>query len=190
MNYKLFTLRKNYYSDKIEENKGNLKGTWKILKQAIGQGNKSVSIDKIVSNGSYISDGGNIARVCNQHFVSVGKRLDETIPFTGEALTAHIMVANVKFQFSTIAASQIVKVIKKLRNNKATGIHNIPNKILKDNVDILSPYLEEIFNFSMKTGVFPDEFKVGKVIPMFKLGEMEDLNNYRPISVLPTVARV
>ena len=47
----------------------------------------------------------------------MGKRLDETIPFTGESLTAHIMVANVKFQFSTIAASQIVKVIKKLRNN-------------------------------------------------------------------------
>ena len=120
MNYKLFTLRKNYYSDKIEENKGNLKGTWKILRQAIGQGNKSVSIDKIVSNGSDISDSGDIARVFNQHFVSVGKRLAEKIPFTDESPTAHIKVANVKFQFSTIAASQIVKVIKKLINNKAT----------------------------------------------------------------------
>ena len=63
VNYKLFTLRKNKYSYKTEENKGNLKGTWNILKQAIGQGNKSVNIDKIVSNGSDISDGGDIARV-------------------------------------------------------------------------------------------------------------------------------
>ena len=168
MNYKLFTLRKNYYSDKIEENKGNLKGTWKILRQAIGQGNKSVSIDKIFSNGSDISDRGDIARVCNQHFVSVGRRLAEKILFTDESPTAHIKVANVKFQFSTIAASQIVKVIKKLINNKATGIHDIPNKVLKDNVSILSSYLEEIFNFSVKTGVFPNEFKIGKVTPIFK----------------------
>ena len=118
--------------------------------------------------------------------MSVGRRLAEKIPFTDESPTAHIKVANVKFQFSTIAASQIVKVIKKLINNKATGIHDIPNKILKDNVSILSPYLEEIFNF----GVFPNEFKIGKVTPIFKSGEKEDLNNYRPISVLPTIARV
>ena len=60
-----------------------------------------------------------------------------------------------------------MKVIPKV-NNKATGIHDIPNKIVKDNVSILSPYLEEIFNFSIKTGIFPNEFKIGKVIPIFK----------------------
>ena len=32
VNYKLALLRKNYYSRKIEENKGNLRNTWKILK--------------------------------------------------------------------------------------------------------------------------------------------------------------
>ena len=192
VNCKLFTLRRNYYFDKIEENKGNLKGTWKILRQAIGQGNKSVSIiDKIVSNGSDISDSGDIARVSNQHFVSVGSSLAENIRFTDESPAAHIKVENVKFQFSTIAASQIVKVIKKLINNNSTGIHDTPDKILKDNVSILSPYLEEIFNFSIKTGVFPNEFKIGKATPNFKSGdrEKENLNNYRSISVLPTIAR-
>ena len=32
--------------------------------------------------------------------------------------------------------------------------------------------------------------KVGKVAPVYKSGDKDDLNNYRPISVLPTVARV
>ena len=120
----------------------------------------------------------------------MGKRLAEKIPFTDESPTAHIEVANVKFHLSTIAAPPIVKVIKKLINNKAIGIHDTPNKILKDNVSILSPYFEEIFNFSIKTGVFPDEFKVGKVIPIFKSGAKEDLNDYRPILVLQTIATV
>ena len=86
---------------------------------------------------------------------------------------AKVEVANVKFQFSTIAAPQIVKVIKKLGNNKATGIHDIPNKILKNNVSILSPYLEEIFKFSVKTGVFPNEFKIGNIISIFNSAEKE-----------------
>ena len=83
-----------------------------------------------------------------------------------------------------------MKVIKKLINSKATAIHDNLNKIPKDNASILSQYLEEIFNFSIKTGVFPNELKIGKVIPIFKSGEKEDLNNCRPISVLPTIARV
>ena len=42
----------------------------------------------------------------------------------------------------------------------------------------------------MTTKVFPDDLKVGKVAPACKSGERDNLNNYRPISVLPKVARV
>ena len=40
------------------------------------------------------------------------------------------------------------------------------------------------------SGIFPEEWKCSKVIPLFKQGERSDLNNYRPISVTPIVARV
>ena len=36
--------------------------------------------------------------------------------------------------------------------------------------------------------IFPDYFKVGRATPIFKSGDKEDFNNYRPISVLPAVA--
>ena len=67
-------------------------------------------------------------------------------------------------------------------------MNGIPNKILKDNSTYLSPFFEELFNLSIATNTFPDHFKVGKVAPVFKSGDKEDLNNYRPISVLPTIA--
>ena len=54
----------------------------------------------------------------------------------------------------------------------------------------IAPSLTDIFNFSIETKVFPDDLKVGKVAPVYKSGDKDDLNNYRPISVLPTVARV
>ena len=42
----------------------------------------------------------------------------------------------------------------------------------------------------MLTKVFSDDLKIGKVVPVYKSGDKDDLNNYLPISVLPTVARV
>ena len=95
-----------------------------------------------------------------------------------------------KFKFGCITVAQIENVIKRLINNKATGMNGIPNKILKDNLTHLSPFFEELFNLSTETNTFPDDFKVGKVASVFKSGDKEDLNNYRPISVLPTIARI
>ena len=43
----LYKLRKNYYSQKIEECKGDMKATWKVLKHAIKQACKSTNIEKI-----------------------------------------------------------------------------------------------------------------------------------------------
>ena len=47
-----------------------------------------------------------------------------------------------------------------------------------------------IFNFSLATGVFPDSWKIARVAPFLKSGEQDDSSNYRPISVLPFLARL
>ena len=39
------------------------------------------------------------------------------------------------------------------------------------------------------TGIFPDKWKCSKVIPLFKEGERRELDNYRPISIIPVVAK-
>ena len=50
-----------------------------------------------------------------------------------------------------------------------------------------------IFNQSFRTGIFPDEWKLAKVSPLFKNKKGNKRNNpdhYRPISILPVVAKV
>ena len=56
--------------------------------------------------------------------------------------------------------------------------------------DIVAPHLADIFNYSLVSKKNLDDFKIGKVSPLFKNGEREDLNNYRPISVLLSIERV
>ena len=42
----------------------------------------------------------------------------------------------------------------------------------------------------LTTGIFPDAFKLSKVIPLFKKGDSSLLVNYRPISLLPTISKI
>ena len=47
----------------------------------------------------------------------------------------------------------------------------------------ISPYLEILFSKCIKDGIFPDSYKIAQVIPLFKGGDKEDSNCYRPISL-------
>lgn len=47
-----------------------------------------------------------------------------------------------------------------------------------------------IVNLSIRTGVFPDAFKIANIVPIFKSGDKSEVGNYRPISLLPTVSKI
>ena len=55
--------------------------------------------------------------------------------------------------------------------------------------EILKP-LTLIINQSLETRIFPDAFKTSKVTHLYKKGDKTDLNNYRPIFILPTISKV
>ena len=45
-------------------------------------------------------------------------------------------------------------------------------------------HIFHIFNLSFSTCVVPAQFKIAKVIPIFKAGDKSSMDNYRPISLL------
>ena len=100
--------------------------------------------------------------------------------------TGHIPVTNARFQ----AVNQVKVLIQKLVNGNTTGIYNVPNKALKDSVDFIAPALTTIFLLSIHSKVYPDDLKIGKVIPVHKGSDKDDLNNYRPFTVLSTITCV
>jgi hypothetical protein len=62
--------------------------------------------------------------------------------------------------------------------------------IIKSTADIIVPSLTSIFNLSLSKGIFPQELKMAKVTPLFKLGSRDQAENYHPISVLPVIAKM
>ena len=62
--------------------------------------------------------------------------------------------------------------------------------MLKDAALVLTKPLTFIINLSLETGVVPSEWKVAKVIPLYKSGSQAEIDNYRPISILPTFSKI
>jgi len=74
---------------------------------------------------------------------------------------------------------------------KATGIDGISARFLRDFSAELVPPLTLIFNYSIKKGIYPFLLKHALVSPIYKKkGSKLDVSNYRPISVLPAIAKV
>ena len=66
----------------------------------------------------------------------------------------------------------------------------IPARALKAGSPILSFYLSHLFNLSLSSGCVPISWKKKRVTPVFKKGDTDDVNNYRPISILPIAMKV
>ena len=97
---------------------------------------------------------------------------------------------NHKFSFSSTNSSIVFSHLNKLCRSKATGLDNISAKIIRECADMISVSLCDLFNKSLLSGIFPDDWKCARVTPLFKQGEASDLNNYRPISVISVIANV
>ena len=64
------------------------------------------------------------------------------------------------------------------------GYDRIPPKIIKWAPDLFAPIHMNIFNKCIDLGYYPNSMKVAKVVPIYKKGDKEEFNNYRPISIL------
>ncbi|KAF2351835.1 hypothetical protein FHG87_017407 [Trinorchestia longiramus] len=66
---------------------------------------------------------------------------------------------------------------------KSTGPDGLGPWILKETAEVISESLTNSFNRSLETGIVPDDWKRTNVIPIFKKGNKQISNNYRPISL-------
>ena len=63
-------------------------------------------------------------------------------------------------------------------------------KIIKDNIDIFSEFILHNFNNSIFDATFPSELKKADVIPVFKKKDRNNVENYRPVSILPNFSKI
>ena len=95
-----------------------------------------------------------------------------------------------KFIFESADPVEVINIINSLDPGKGSGPYSIPSNILKALKANLCYPLTTIINMSFATGVYPDQLKIAKVIPVFKKGDKLLVSNYRPISLLSNMNKI
>ncbi|CAB0015935.1 unnamed protein product [Nesidiocoris tenuis] len=95
-----------------------------------------------------------------------------------------------KFRFRYITTFDLEKLMSNMNGKSAPGTDGISLKMLKSHFKHLKDVLVHIINLSLTSGTFPDSLKIARVIPIFKSGDPLVLSNYRPISLLSSIAKL
>ena len=77
-----------------------------------------------------------------------------------------------------------------MQSKNSTGIDEIPISVVKSSSDYILFGLCNIFNLFLSQSQFITDFKTAKVIPVHKKWQKTNVNNYRPISLLPVLSKI
>ena len=80
--------------------------------------------------------------------------------------------------------------MREVNINKAIGPDGIPSKFLRECSHELSYSVCALYNYSLATGMLPQLWKRANVVPLYKKGNPNLVNNYRPVSLLPVIVKI
>lgn len=187
---KLIKKIKRQYDRNELESASNLgiKKTWEAINSITHRKPKKDSAQDILKSDSSPTVAVNKT---NSFFANVGKNLAEKIANL-DIPRRHSPPAELPNSFTMIPTDQfeINATIDSLKLLGSVGWDGISSKVIKQNKEYLISPLTHICNLALTTGIFPTAFKKAIIIPVYKAGDRTLINNYRPISILPTLSKI
>lgn len=169
-----------YYNSKIESSDNKSKAAWRIINGYIKDGSK-----RELANIDADSFGA--------HFATVAQKALRGLPQTNvrfdETFRKQIPPGKT-FSFQEVGQNVVRDIVRNIKNSNSADYYGLSIKVVKRNINSIISPLTKLINEGLITGKFPKCLKVSKVIPVFKKGDKNDVNNYRPISLVPVFSKV
>ena len=207
-------VKREYFENLNTNSVNNSKTFWKTIKPFFTDKNKQNGKILLVENNEIIMDNKINAEIMNEYFVNITQTLDipkfttEKLPFGIECVdpideiifnfSKHPSITKINnivkplktFAFEEVEQIQIEKEILQLNAKKSPGPDFIPPKVVKESFKVLTPPLTKLFNASVEGNLFPSDLKYANVSPLFKKDDSTNKENYRPISILPSISKI
>ena len=115
----------------------------------------------------------------------------QNVPYTDKHFSSYMPQPKAYSMFlEQVEPLDIISSVRKLKPKCSTGHDGFSTKIMKETIEyILEPITYRI-NKSFNTGIFPQEMKTAKVIPIYKSSDKTLIQNYRPVSLLPAFSKL
>ena len=181
--------RKKYF----EEHKDNARKQWQMINELLNRQKKNVRVSKLIDEKGKIS---NTASEISENFNDYFANIASNLKIKNEA--THAVNSYQEFlqqpvenalNLSRVGAQEVHKIINNFKNKSTLDTKisalKIANKSFK-----FTHMLAKIINKSFSDGIFPQQLKNARVVPIFKEGSKTDVGNYRPISLLSSLSKI
>lgn len=174
----------NYFRNNLNNSLNNPKQFWRKMNSLLGK-DDNTSVNMIINN-EIINDPDVISEAFSFHFSQTPK-VQSQHPFPNTVLNQS---GNSSFEFKPISTVDIQQAINTLSSSSGPGPDGIEAKFLKIASFVISSPLAELFNMSFAYSYVPSAWKCTKVIPLHKGGDVQNISNYRPISMINSVVKI
>ena len=182
VNNEIRLAKQAYYQNSFNKYTGDSKKTWQTINELTSRkaGKKSVTSLKV--NGVSITNPTVLSNQFNNHFATIGPELASNIDsLNSDGYQKYLTVTDKRFKLHPTSTNKVLSLLNRLNKSKAAGLDKISARLIRECAYLICIPIRDIFNQSISQGIFPDDWKCSKVTPLFKQGDRDDLNNYRPI---------
>ena len=170
-----------------------MRSTWKVINNLLNKNKEHLKIDSLEHENKIITNKKDIANSFNDFFVDIGTKLQDSNTGLEEnnSFQDYLKTPNNNTIFlKPITNNEIITIVDNMKNNTSSGIDDIDIKVVKYVIPVICKPLSIIFNQSLCSGTFQTKMKIARVTPIHKKGKQNNVNNYRPISVLPIFSKI
>ena len=84
---------------------------------------------------------------------------------------------------------KVVDLLKRTKVHLASGPDGVSAWMFHNFAAELAPSITSLFNLSLKTGKLLDEWKLANAVPIPKNSHIQDVQSYRPVSLLSIISK-
>jgi hypothetical protein len=176
--------KKNFYMNRVSAIANDPRKIWSIVNEITGR-KSTISTDRNLKGFKGISDDELGKMFLKQFTVEIEKI---KVNCTKKILCTSDSVMQSSIYVPEITASEVRQLLASIKN-KSPGVEGIRMTDIK-NHEIFNDILAKLINLTLEKGKVPYKMKTAIVSPIYKDGSHRDPNNYRPISILPSMHKV
>jgi hypothetical protein len=160
--YKISSAKANFLKTAINDNVNNPRIYWYHLNTLIKGKNVQQHITLQVENNELTSDPNRVAQAFNSAFVNIAQKyIDGSLQGTPDLQKLRSFVSKMKpsgerFSIPPITSCFVKEQTNSMSSTKATGLDEVPVRLLKLCVNEVADSLTSIINLSFETATFPD----------------------------------
>ena len=187
---------RDFFKKKVADSWNNIREQWNVIRQVMGKCNNKCDFPSTFrNNDQWISDKQEIANEMNRFYSNVGPDTNRSVGTSKKDamfyLTKNKKRVTDELFTGRFTAQDVKNACRLLRPKKSCDLYGLSQKVVLQDMDILTPMFVHVINRSLSAGVCPDMTKIARVIPIYKnKGDNYLFTNYRPISLLPTFSKI